>query len=70
MYSFTEGEIREVLGLMASLDVHGDDMRNAILNRDEDAMKKAYGNMRHDLDNVALWLYGGGCANITERNNG
>lgn len=70
MYSFTEGEIREVLGLMASLDVHGDDMRNAILNRDEEAMKKAYGNMRHDLDNVALWLYGGGCANITERNNG
>lgn len=70
MYSFTEGEIREVLSLMASLDVHGDDMRNAILNRDEEAMKKAYGNMRHDLDNVALWLYGGGCANITERNNG
>lgn len=70
MYSFTEGEIREVLGLMASLDVHGDDMRNAILNRDEEAMKKACGNMRHDLDNVALWLYGGGCANITERNNG
>lgn len=70
MYSFTEGEIREVLSLMASLDVHGDDMRNAILNRDEEAMKKACGNMRHDLDNVALWLYGGGCANITERNNG
>lgn len=70
MDSFTEGEVREVLSFMASLDVHSDDMRNAILNRDEEAMKKAYGNMRHDLDNVALWLYGGQCANITERNNG
>lgn len=67
--TFTESEIQEVLSLMVSLDLHEDDMRNAILNRDEDAMKNAYGNMRHDLDKVALWLYGWGCTNITEGNN-
>lgn len=55
---------------MTSLDVHEDDMRDAILNQDEEAMKKTLQKMQRDLDNVALWLYGGQCANITERNNG
>lgn len=68
--TFTEGEIREVLSFMTSLDVHEDDMRDAILNQDEEAMKKTLQKMQRDLDNVALWLYGGQCANITERNNG
>ena len=66
----SESEMREVSSFMVSLNLHESNMRNANLNQDEEAMKKAYESMRHDLDNVALWLYGGQCANITERNNG
>lgn len=64
-----ENEMQEVLSFMASLKLHEGDMRNAILNQDEEAMKKAYENMRYDLDNICLWLYGGQCANLNENDD-
>ena len=68
--TLTESEIQEVSGFIASLEVHMGNMWDDIIDQDEEAMKKTLQKMRHDLDNVALWLYGGQCANITERNNG
>lgn len=69
MNEITEKEMLAVSSFMNSLNLHECAMRYALLNKNADAMKKAYKDMQEDLDNVRFSLHGGQCANATGNDN-